>query len=339
MKLLGSTKTKVALIALVGAAVCVTAAGLTLNHSAFSLIQPGGVAGCLVMETAVDRAADAVDRAIDAEFPDPPDLPEAPEAPTAPASPIATDWALGDFEVDASQVAAIELNWLAGKVNVRVVPDKETGGTIRATETLRPRSPQMQWELSSSGVLSINYMDGVQGFSGLAGCSSAFADSKELELLIPESLQADLKRFELEAASGEYSIDGAERGVLCSTLELGVASGSVYVNNVTVDSLEVSLASGRISFGGDVAQTLSLDQASGEFTLGGCSAPPESIAGSLASGRIVLELPADTALAARVDKTSGSFRNDFENVQGGEGATCNLDFEIMSGSLDVVKAS
>ena len=336
MKLLGSTKTKVALIALLGAAVCVVAAGFTLKYSTFSLIQPGGVAGCLAVETAVDRAADAVDRAIDAEFLDPP---EASEAPTAPASPTTTDWALGDFEVEASQVSAIELNWLAGKVNVRVVPDKETGGAIRATETLRPRSHQMQWELSSGGVLSINYMDGAQGFNGLAGCSSAFADSKELELLIPESLQADLKRFELEAASGEYSIDGAERGVLCSTLELGVASGSVYVNNVTVNALEVSLASGRVSFGGEVAQALSIDQASGEFTLGGCTAAPESITGSLASGRIVLELPAGTSLAAKVDKTSGSFRNDFENVQGGEGATCSLDFEIMSGSLDVVKAS
>lgn len=326
MKLAKSTYVKIGLILLLCLLVCGWLGGCLRTNRAWdewgSPWWPlGGVVGCMAFEP-VSSAVDDVVVSSDED--------------DGPGRTHADAWGQGSFEVDATSISAIELNWLAGKVNVRVVPDEETSGAIRATETLSGRTPQMQWELSSGGVLTINYMDGMRGFSGLSGCSNATMGSKELELLIPDSMQADLQRFELEAASGEYAIDGADRGTLCSTLELGVASGSVYVNDVVVDVLEASLASGRISFGGDVTQTLSIDQASGELTFGGCSAPPADITGSLASGRIVLELPAATALTPQVEKTSGSFRNDFDGAQNGKGAPCNLEFEILSGSLEVV---
>lgn len=338
MKLAKSTWVKIGLILLLCVLVCAWLGGCLRfrdnDGHGFSLLPAGGVLGCM----ATDAAFDVVDGIVDAEFPDAPEAPEAPEPPTAPASPATTDWALGDFEVEASRVSAIELNWPAGKVNVRVVPDEETGGAIRATETLSGRAPQMRWELSSGGVLSINYMDGMRGFNGLSGCSNATMGSKELELLIPDSMQSDLQRFELEAASGEYTIDGGGNGVLCSMLELGVASGSVYVNDVMVNDLDVTLASGYVTFGGYVAQSLNIEQASGEFTFGGCLPAPERIAGSMASGHIVLELPADTSLAAKVDKTSGNFRNDFEGMRGDSQFPCDLDFEILSGNLEVIAA-
>lgn len=327
MKLAKSTYVKIGLILLLCLLVCGWLGGCLRGNRGWSdwgspWWPLGGVAGCMAFEPLSDVVKDSAVIA--------------PDDYEGPRNAHADAWGQGSFEADAADVSAIELNWLAGKVNVRVVPDEETGGTIRATEMLSGRAPQMQWELSSGGVLTISYMDGMRGFSGLSGCSNATMGSKELELLIPDSIQDDLQRLELEAASGEYAIDGADRGTLCSMLELGVASGSVYVNDVAVDVLEVTLASGRISFGGDVTQTLSIDQASGELTFGGCSVPPADITGSLASGRIVLELPADTALTAQVDKTTGSFRNDFEGAQSGEGAACKLDFDILSGSLELI---
>ena len=129
------------------------------------------------------------------------------------------------FEIDASEVNAIDLNWLAGSGSVRVVPDSETGGAIVVNETMHGGPQPVMACSTNDGVLSIDYME---GSGGLSGCSLGTWGSKDVELLIPESA-ASLERFVLEAASGEYGIDGAD-AVLCGKMELDVASGSVSVS-------------------------------------------------------------------------------------------------------------
>lgn len=324
MKLAKSTYVKIGLIVLLCLLLCGWLGGCLRSNRGWSdwgspWWPLGGVAGCMAFEPLSDVVKDSTVIATD-------DY-DGPENVRAEA------WGQGSFEVDAAKVSAIELNWLAGKVNVLVVSDDETNGAIRATETLSGRVPELLWEVSESGTLSIDYLP---SHGGLLGCSNSWGAGKELELLIPASLQDHLERFELDAASGDYTIDGASGDALCSQLELDVASGSVAVSDVAVEALDLTLASGRVSYEGTVAQTLSIEQASGEFLLSSTTVPPAAITGSLASGRIVLELPADTALTAQVDKTTGSFRNDFEGAQGGEGAACNLDFDILSGSLELI---
>lgn len=324
MKLAKSTYVKIGLILLLCLLVCGWLGGCLRGNRGWSEWGSpwwplGGVAGCMAFEPLSDVVKDSAVIVTD-------DY-EGPENAHADA------WGQGSFEVEAAKVSAIELNWLAGKVNVRVVPDEETGGAIRATETLNGRAPDLLWEVSESGTLSIDYL---ASYGGLSGCSNSWGAGKELELLIPASLQDHLERFELDAASGDYTIDGASGDALCSQFELDVASGSVAVSNIAVEALDLTLASGRVSYEGAVAQTLSVEQASGEFLLSSTTVPPAAITGSLASGRIVLELPADTALTAQVDKTTGSFRNDFEGAQSGEGAACKLDFDILSGSLELI---
>lgn len=92
-----------------------------------------------------------------------------------------------------------------------------------------------------------------------------------MEVLIPESA-ASLERFVLEAASGEYGIDGAD-AMLCEKMELDVASGSVSVSQMSVTDLELSLASGNVAYEGSIAKTLHIDQASGEFYFGRACRP------------------------------------------------------------------
>ncbi len=324
MKLAKSTYVKIGLILLLCLLVCGWLGGcLRGNRDWDAWGSPwwplGGVAGCVALEPLSDVVKESAV--------------VAPDDYEGPRNAHADAWGQGSFEVDAAKVSAIELNWLAGTVNVLVVPDEETNGATRATETLSGRVPELLWEVSESGTLSIDYLP---SYGGLSGCSNAWGAGKELELLIPASLQDHLERFELDAASGDYTIDGVSGDALCSQFELDVASGSVAVSNVTVDALDLTLASGRVSYEGTVAQTVSVEQASGEFILSSATAPPADITGSLASGRIVLELPTETALTAQVDKTTGSFRNDFEGAQSGEGAICKLDFDILSGSLEVV---
>ena len=107
---------------------------------------------------------------------------------------------------------------------------------------------------------------------------------------------------------------------------------------MSVTDLELNLASGNVAYEGSVAKTLHIDQASGEFYFCPCLSAPETISGSLASGHIVLELPADTALTAQVDKTSGNFTNDFADSAGDPSHSCDLTFDIISGNLEVLSA-
>ena len=332
MKLATSTYVKIGLILLLCLTLCGWLAGCGRygfwGNRGISFLPTGGVLGCMGMEI----AEDAVDSLIDAGVPEAPTAPKAPSAPAAPTSPGELDaWGSGSFEVDAELVSAIEISWLAGEINLCVVPDEETGGAIQVVETAQGRAPDMGWDLSN-GVLSIDYADSPVG---LSGCAIGWSGRKELTINVPKSLQGHLKRFYLSAASGEYSLMG-DGNRFCSNMALDVASGHVVVEGSDVDDLEVSIASGTIGFYGTVAQKLSIDQASGEFFLSDCSSAPKTIAGSLASGHIVLELPASTSLMANVDKISGSFENDFAASRGNVEFSCDLDFDMASGSLEVV---
>lgn len=236
----------------------------------------------------------------------------------------------GHFEIDPSEVKAIDLNWLAGSGSVLVVPDGDTGGKIVVNETVRGGSAPVMACSVEDGVLSIDYME---GGGGLSGCSLGRNGGKDVELLIPESVGC-LDAFSLETASGEYAISG-EDSALCDKLELGVASGSVSIDRgVMVSDLELNLASGKVVCKGSVGRSACIDQSSGEFLYTG-GATPETISGTLTSGHILFELSVDTQLRADVNKTSGNFTNDFADSAGDPSSPCDLSFDVLSGNLEV----
>lgn len=296
-----------------------------------ALLAPGGVLGCAGLNAAGEIAGCAGSAAGEMAGYAGDAAGEVADATLRGGSLGATTSDGSHFEIDPSEVKAIDLNWLAGSGSVLVVADGETGGKIVVNETVRGGSAPVMACSVEDGVLSIDY---TEGGGGLSGCSLGSWGGKDVELLIPESA-ASLERFVLKTASGEYGIDGAN-AILCEKLELEVASGSVSVGQMSVTDLELSLASGNVVYEGSVAKNLHIDQASGEFCFGPCSSAPEVIAGSLASGHIALELPADTQLKADVNRTSGNFTNDFADSAGDPACPCDLTFDIISGNLEVL---
>ncbi len=368
MKLETGTYVKLGLIVALCVLVCGFCGGCLRDRGAVlaPLWPLGGVAGCMglnAFESTVDAVSESVDATVEAideswstdadgsEVPDPPAAPSAPDAPDAPDAsdapgiggiadpsevPTATH-GRGNFEVDAAKVKAIELNWLAGKVNVRTVPDSEAGGVVRGTEVIAGaagNAPALFWDIDDSGVLSIDYTEA----GGLVGCSAAVRGQKELTVLLPESLGKQLGTFELEAASGRYQLGG----LTCQRLELDVASGEVNAEGLSAQSVELTLASGQVKIEGAIAGALDIDQASGNSAFTCSEVAPKTVRGSLGSGGIDLVLPSDTNVVATGDKMSGSFNNGFANASqsaSGTGATCNLAFDIASGSFSVRPAS
>ena len=236
------------------------------------------------------------------------------------------------FEADASEVSAIEVNWLAGSGQVRVAPDSETGGKVVVEETVRGGScPVMVCEVED-GTLSVSYME---GHGGLSGCSQSWFGQKDLTVTVPASLGEKLELFGLEAASGRYTVENLN----CGELELGVASGEVDMTGLAAKCAELSVASGRVHVQGAITENIGLDQASGDVSLSLPDAAPAEVTGSMASGSLTLELPADTQLAAEVDKTSGNFNNEFANQGNGNGKPCSLSFAMISGAFTVRPAA
>lgn len=302
MKLATGTYVKIALIVLLCLGVCGFFGGCGRGGWLPSLIGPGGVVGCVggsALEGAVNSALGS--------------------------GTYETTTEGSHFEIDAADIDAIELNWLAGEAAVVVVPDDDTGGKIIVEESVdHGRAPLMACA-NEGGTLAINYME---GHGGLNGCSVA-AHSKRLTVQLPASLGDHLKQLEVEAASGRYTLEG----MVCQHLELGVAAGEMNVSGLAADSLGLSLASGRVSVEGAVTGTVNVDQASGDFALTCSEVAPTSLSGSLASGSITANLPAHTAFDLRVDRTSGNFDNQFAEPAGADAPLCKVNFDMLSGNF------
>lgn len=207
----------------------------------------------------------------------------------------------GTFDIDASAVEDMSINWLAGKVDIKVVNDADTNGAIQVKESLR-NAPALRWR-HTDGRLEIDYGD----VSGLFGCSLFQTNKKDLEILIPKSHTSKLNSIELSAASGEYVMKDVE----CKMLKLDQLSGNIQATGFKVDDLILSMASGAASFDGEIRETLKIDQASGNAAVCLNSSNPKTAELSMASGEMKLMLPKPD-FYVELDKVSGNFSSDYD---------------------------
>ncbi len=273
----------------------------------------------------------------------PPSAPSAPSAPNAPNVPSAPSVATSDvvdangyvessaYEISLDDIDGIDIDWAAGSVTARVVPDADTEGMVKATESTRGNVPRDQ--LMSCGVvdrhLSINYQN--SGSLLFFGCASM--GSKHLDLQIPESASGRLDWFSLDAASGTYTLSDLE----AKSIVVNMASGNMEASGLRSEQVKLDVASGFLRVGGTFSTAAKTEIASGNVELRCEGDAPQKIDASLASGGLLLELPEDSGFSAAVEKLSGTFNCEFDaDVRGetytfGDGA-CVIDVEMTSGS-------
>ena len=164
----------------------------------------------------------------------------------------------GAGSVAGANVQNVAIAWAAGSAIVTVCDDAETNGEVVFTETgSAVRSHPLRWTCEN-GTLYISY-DSLK--NGIFGCSSF--GSKQLEVKIPRSVAQTLGRFELDVASGDYTVEG----LTCQTVKLGVASGTVEATDVVAQNLKADIASGSTSIAlpSQSAFELSYDALSGRI--------------------------------------------------------------------------
>lgn len=149
------------------------------------------------------------------------------------------------------------------------------------------------------------------------------------------------------------------RDYRCRWLIVNSASGSLNVQNLTVDDVIISGASGKSYFDSCHVKNLNLNTASGDIHFSGtletleCDAAsasvyavldnvPDSISVEGMSGKLDLTLPEDAGFSASMNSLTGKFQSEFSTVSHngthvcGDGR-CSISVDGVSGDLIIRK--
>lgn len=243
----------------------------------------------------------------------------------------------GDFSVPAQEVRSLQINWLAGEVEISVFDDEEEDEALLVTaveeiDGLNRNNYRMTWQLND-GLLQISY--GTRGL-GISGCS--YADSKRLKISLPRSIAQSLDSIALSAASGTY-IFGP---IGCKTLDINLASGRVSGKDLVAQNLNLDVASGNIDMSGNFPGIIDLKLASGNIGLTCNNLCPRQTWLDVASGQLLLTIPEKSGITASISKLSGSFNCNIPGSWNQSGSSftsgdgkCSMDVRMASGNVTV----
>ena len=234
----------------------------------------------------------------------------------------------GSAQIDASGIKDINLAWAAGSVEFTT----NSGNDIILTESSSgslSRAQEMKWHVSKN-ILRIEYGNG-------SSCMN-FAQ-KHLEISIPRSLADDLGKIKIDAASGEYIL----QGITCEELKLNLASGAIYASDMEVGDLDIDGASGEVIVTGNVSGEIKTDSASGSIDIVSKSEMPASIKSSLASGSVAVSIPENDGFSLKFDKLAGSFDCDFSMQKTDDryiykNGKTDIKVDIVSGDFSLKKS-
>lgn len=171
--------------------------------------------------------------------------------------------------VISGSVESIELNWVAGKVNIEYTNGDEISLSEQADRNLS-KEHKLHWRL-----------DGKKLIIQFAASGSRYPGNlnKELTVLLPESLRLT----DLTVNSVSAVVDA--QGVCTENLRINSVSGNVKLAEAQVRSVEFDTVSGNMEIAANET--------------------PERIDGDSVSGSVTICLPADAGFAADVDSVSG----------------------------------
>lgn len=233
----------------------------------------------------------------------------------------------GNAEIAAQEIDAIDIDWLGGSVDITVSNSDKVILKERDNFGNAP-GQEMRWQLNGR-TLKIDY-----GTSGI----SIFSPTKHLELSIPSKLARNLDSLKIEAASGEYHLEGLG----CQRLDISLASGILVANDLKADILDVEIASGTARIDAQVSEKLDVEAASGDFSLNCREQCPSKVDVEVLSGSVALAIPDNEGFTLKLDRISGDFDTDFSLSQKGNSSTYKngthtINVNLVSGDFRLSK--
>lgn len=226
----------------------------------------------------------------------------------------------GNFTYAAADVTEIEIDWIAGEVNV-VQVDAETL-SVSEKSVAKEEEKRLHYYLHD-GVLNIKF------------CKSDFKGSinerdKKLTVEIPSGIYLDVETVSSPVEVGDVTLSG---------LTVSNVSGSVNFGKVQADTINVETVSGNIAMGETSATVLGLESISGNIQTTLIKATTVDIENT--SGNVTIALQANLGTTLKLSTISGKLSTDLEYTQSGSrfnfygGGANNVHVDLISGNLTV----
>ena len=282
----------------------------------------------------------------------------------------ASDWdyAYGgeDYEIDASGIEEVKVDWIAGLVCVGPIDAGVIQFREDSTEELTEKT-KLSYKIEDK-TLHINFRKDQRttGFSDVYG-------AKQLTLLLPGSLVADLDvettsarvlaidlqlpELDVETTSGEVQLSG----VSAESVDISTTSGNISLSDVSAQEIDIDNTSGSVNASIDV-QKLDVETISGDVALyasSGRAFELDSVSGDLllsvegrgvseikmktTSGDMALGLDEELDFTLTYETISGSLNTDdfslyYQNQMYVNGSgSCKIDVESTSGDLTLMR--
>ncbi len=226
----------------------------------------------------------------------------------------------GNFTYAAADVTEIEIDWMAGAINV--VQTQEETLSVSEKNVAKVEEARVHYYLDD-GVLHIKF------------CASAFKGTinerdKNLTVEIPAGVYLDVSTVSSPVEIGDVSLSG---------LELAVVSGKVELGTVKANSVNVEMVSGNVVTGEIYATALNVESVSGNIETTIATAMTADI--ETTSGNVTITLQENLGTTLKMSMITGRFSSKLDYKQSGTrvefygGGANNVRVDLISGNLTV----
>lgn len=269
----------------------------------------------------------------------------------------------GNYAVPIDGIDNIKLDWVNGSVKIKTYSGSEIKFAESANLTIN-QSEALRYGVVGNTLKIQCYSNGFRILSpGL---------TKNLELLIPQSIADSLDSISVDVVSatatisdvspGAYSVDTTSgsatiENMNARSINIDTVSGAVNINNVDVNKLSIGTVSGAVKGKEVTASDLTISSISGSVDFEGayqaidvettsgrvefnCEVCPSQFDVETISGAVVLKIPDNDGFTVYYESLSGSLNSDFpmsiknsKSIYGNGSA--NFDVDTLSGSFAI----
>ena len=224
---------------------------------------------------------------------------------------------IGGNSIDKSEISEIEINWVAGEVEVLSYEGSEVVFAEQAGRSLS-QEDRMRF-LLRDGKLTIQFSAPRTGFRIFSS-----TPSKRLEVKVPKELAGMLSELEVDAISASVRV----QGVSGAKTSIETVSGGIGAADLSGQEIQMETVSGSIKAQNLRASELSTETVSGSTNVTGAfhKAQSNSVSGSVllessicpeeleietVSGAVRVAIPENDGFTARYNTTGGQFACSF----------------------------
>ncbi len=239
----------------------------------------------------------------------------------------AGDYHVGGGSYAAKDITAIDIDWIAGSVNIELYDGNQVQFSETSDKEL-PEAHRMRY-LLTNGKLSLQYCESGPQLN---------VPSKTLTVRLPKSIA--LNTLDIESVSARVSVNAS--GMTIPALDIESVSGRVDISILRADSLALQSVSGSVYLTG-AFRSIDLESVSGSAHLM-LTETPERLRTESVSGNVEITVPEGSGFTAKLSSVSGSITCDFgerksrKEIVVGDGHV-RFDFDSVSGGVRIFQSA